>query len=100
MDFVHDQLIDGRPIRMLTVVDQRSRECVLIEPAFSFSGRKVAEVLEWPVIHGGALRSITVDHGPEFTSIALEEWAYRHEQRSKLGASTTIGIDPTARSVT
>lgn len=78
MDFVHDQLIDGRPIRMLTVVDQWSRESVLIEPAFSFSGRKVAEVLEWPVIHSGAPRSITVDHGPEFTSIALEEWAYRH----------------------
>lgn len=54
MDFVHDQLIDGRPIRMLTVVDQWSRESVLIEPAFSFSGRKVAEVLEWPVIHSGA----------------------------------------------
>jgi putative transposase len=78
MDFVHDQLIDGRPIRMLTVVDQWSRESVLIEPAFSFSGRKVAEVLEWPVIRSGAPRSITVDHGPEFTSIALEEWAYRH----------------------
>lgn len=33
MNFVHDQLIDGRPIRMLTVVDQWSRESALIEPA-------------------------------------------------------------------
>ena len=77
MDFVHDQLIDGRPIRMLTVVDQWSRESVLIEPGFSFSGAKVAEVLERIVINSGSPLSITIDHGTEFTSIALEEWAYR-----------------------
>ena len=77
MDFVHDQLIDGRPIRMLTVVDQWSRESVLIEPAFSFSGAKVAEALDRLVMDSGSPLSITVDHGTEFTSVALEEWAYR-----------------------
>jgi putative transposase len=77
MDFVHDQLINGRAIRMLTVVDQWSRESVLIEPAFGFSGGRVAEVLERLVMESGAPLSITIDHGTEFTSIALEEWAYR-----------------------
>jgi putative transposase len=77
MDFVHDQLIDGRPIRMLTVVDQLSRQCPLIEVGFSFSGQKVASVLERLVMDTGSPVSITIDHGTEFTSIALEEWAHR-----------------------
>jgi putative transposase len=78
MDFVHDQLIDGRPIRMLTVVDQLSRECVVIEVGSGFTGRRVAKALEPCVIAGGAprcrLRWITA----QFTSVALEEWAHHH----------------------
>lgn len=45
MDFVHDQLHDGRPFRILTVIDQRSRESVSVEPGFSLTGRSVAQVL-------------------------------------------------------
>jgi putative transposase len=48
----------------------------LIEVAFSFSGEKVAAALERLVMDTGSPVSITVDHGTEFTSIALEEWAY------------------------
>lgn len=77
MDFVHDQLLDGRSIRVLTVVDQWSRQSPLLEARFGFSGQAVAEALErWAAIHGTP-RSITVDHGTEFTSKALEEWAWR-----------------------
>ncbi len=43
MDFVHDQLFDGQPFRMLTVVDQWSRESPLIEADFSLTGQKVAD---------------------------------------------------------
>jgi putative transposase len=76
MDFVHDQLFDGRPFRVLTVVDQWSRQSPMIEPRFSFSGQAVAECLErWVAQHGTPV-SITVDHGTEFTSKALEEWAW------------------------
>ena len=42
MDFVHDQLFDGRPFRILTVVDQFSRQSPLIEAQFAFGGREVA----------------------------------------------------------
>jgi len=76
MDFVHEQLFDGRRIRLLTVVDQWSRESVLIEPRFSFSGAVVADVLDRWVEKHGTPASITVDHGTEFTSKALEEWAW------------------------
>jgi putative transposase len=76
MDFVHDQLFDGRPIRMLTVVDQYSRLSPLIEPRMRFGGRDVVAALERITRLTGAPASITVDHGTEFTSKALEEWAY------------------------
>lgn len=68
MDFVHDQLFDGRRIRILTVVDQWSRESPLLEPRFGFSGQAVADLLEQWVAEHGTPVSITVDHGTEFTS--------------------------------
>ena len=77
MDFVHDQLTDGRPIRMLTVIDQWSRECVLIEPGFRVSGQLVADALDCAALKRSLPRSIRVDHGTEFTSKALDEWAWK-----------------------
>jgi putative transposase len=77
MDFVHDQLFDGRRFRILTVVDQWSREAPLLEARFAFSGQAVAQALEnWVAAHGPPV-SITVDHGTEFTSKALEAWAWQ-----------------------
>jgi len=78
MDFVHDQLFDGRPVRILTVVDQYTRLSALVEPRFSFKGRDVAAALERATAPGRTPQSITVDHGPEFISRALEEWAWRY----------------------
>lgn len=45
-DFVRDQLFDGRPFRVLTVVDQFSRQTPLLEPRFSFGGRDVIAALD------------------------------------------------------
>lgn len=78
MDFVHDQLSDGRPIRMLTVVDQWSRESVLIEPGFRMSGDRVAEALDRVSSKRSLPRSIRVDYGTEFMSKALAEWAWKN----------------------
>ena len=76
MDFVHDQLFDGRRFRILAVIDQWSRESVILEPGFSYSGQAVAELLEnWVAVNKSPV-SITVDHGTEFTSKALEAWAW------------------------
>ena len=77
MDFVHDALTDGRQFRVLTVVDQWSRQSPILEVASSLSGATVGVALDrvLPSAHG--LRSITVDHGTEFMSRALEDWAYQ-----------------------
>ena len=77
MDFVHDQLFDGRPFRVLTVVDQWSRQSPILESAFSLTGRSVVAALERvAATTTGYPASITVDHGTEFMSKALEAWAY------------------------
>lgn len=77
MDFVHDALADGRPFRILTVVDQWSRSSPLLEVGSRMSGRTVGEALDRVLVEGRRPRSITVDHGTEFQSRALEDWAYR-----------------------
>ena len=77
MDFVHDSLIDGRAFRVLTVIDQWSRWSPILEVGSSMSGQRVAEALDRVIVAHGTPVSITVDHGTEFTSRALDEWAYR-----------------------
>ena len=77
MDFVHDALGDGGAFRVLTVVDQWSRWSPILEVAKSMSGAMVAEALDRAIAEHGKPRTITVDHGTEFTSRALDEWAYQ-----------------------
>jgi putative transposase len=77
MDFVHDSLTNGRPFRVLTVVDQWSRQSPVLEAGFSMSGAGVAAALDRAIGDGPVPRSITVDHGTEFMSRALEDWAWR-----------------------
>jgi putative transposase len=76
MDFVHDALADGRPFRVLTVVDQWSRQSPVLEVAARMSGLTVGAALDRVLDGTQAPRSITVDHGTEFQSRALEDWAY------------------------
>lgn len=77
MDFVHDALADGRPFRVLTVIDHWSRQSPILEVASSMSGRTVAAALDRAIGAGPVPRSITVDHGTEFMSRALEDWAWQ-----------------------
>jgi putative transposase len=76
MDFVHDALADGSQFRVLTVVDQWSRQSPILEAASRMSGHTVGVALDRVLAGGHAPRSITVDHGTEFMSRALEDWAY------------------------
>jgi len=76
MDFVAQRLPDGRWIRVLTVVDQFTRECLTLFADTSLSGEKVAAALDKVVADRGAPQSITVDNGTEFASKAMDVWAY------------------------
>lgn len=77
MDFLHDRLEDGRRFRVLTMVDDYSRECPALVADTSLTGARVAQVLERLAESRGLPALITVDNGPEFAGSALDAWAYR-----------------------
>jgi putative transposase len=77
MDFMTDSLATGRRFRALNVVDDYTRECVRIEVDTSLGGERVVRVLEELREQRGGPKVIVVDHGPEFTSQALDRWAYQ-----------------------
>jgi putative transposase len=76
MDFMGDTLADGRAFRVLNVVDDGSRECPASEVDLSLPGARVTRVLDRLVAERGKPRRIVIDNGPEFTSKALDQWAY------------------------
>lgn len=76
MDFVSDTLFDGRPIRVLTVVDCHTRESLAIEPRASFRAFHVAEALDRISRDRGRPKSIRCDNGPEFAGRVLDQWAF------------------------
>ena len=79
MDFVADQLFDGRRFRALTVVDNYSRTCLAIHAGQSIKGTDVTEIMEGlRQRYGQTPDRIQVDNGSEFISKALDRWAYDH----------------------
>jgi putative transposase len=76
MDFVSDTLFDGSSLRVLTLVDHFSRESPVLEVGKGFTGERVSRVLDRIVAKHGYPKLIRVDNGPEFTSKALDRWAY------------------------
>ncbi len=76
MDFIHDQLADGRPFRIFVLLDTCTRECLALVPQRRFRGDDVCRVLRDVVAHRGAPAVVQCDRGTEFTSIAVDHWAY------------------------
>ena len=79
MDFVAARLLDGRWFRVLTVVDQFTRECLLLLADSSLTGQKVVLALSVVIAERGAPLAITVENGSEFCSRAMEAWAYQYD---------------------
>ena len=68
LDFVHDAVDCGRAIRVLSVVDAYTRECLALEVDTSFASRRVTRVLDTIVSERGLPQAIRCDNGPELTS--------------------------------
>jgi putative transposase len=81
MDFVADQLADGRRFRSLTVVDIYTRECLAIESEQRLKGEDVVQVLNRIKITRGVPKIVHCDNGSEFCSQAMDLWAYQHGVR-------------------
>jgi len=79
MDFVSDALANKRKIKMLTVIDCYSRECLRIEVDTSLNGARVARVMEELREQRGLPQKIVTDNGPEFAGKMLDAWAYTRD---------------------
>lgn len=76
MDFVSDQLYNGKRFRTLTLIDLCSRECLALHVDKKITGEAVAAALDQVRQTRGLPGRIKVDNGPEFISKALDAWAY------------------------
>lgn len=79
MDFVSDQLYNGKRFRALTVLDVYTRECLAIYADKGIKGEQVAWVLDGIMTERSLPKRIKVDNGPEFISRALDAWAYSNK---------------------
>ena len=74
LDFVQDQLACGRCFRILNIVDDVTRECLMAIPDTSISGKRVARELTALIEGRSKLKMIVSDNGTEFTSNAISSW--------------------------
>ncbi|WP_416222820.1 IS3 family transposase [Yersinia sp. SCPM-O-B-9106 (C-191)] len=75
MDFMHDQLSDGRSVRLLNIIDDFNREALAIEVDFSLPANRVVRTLEQLIEWKGKPEVIRCDNGPEYTGKILMLWA-------------------------
>ena len=78
MDFASERLVDGRWFRILTIVDQFTRECLGAQADRLQTGEQVVVQLKRLSAPRGAPESITTDNGGEFAGKAVESWAYQN----------------------
>lgn len=78
LDFVHDQMANGRRFRILNIVDDVTRQCLAAIADTSISGQRVARELTDLICMRGKPGVIVSDHGTEFTSNAIFSWAKDH----------------------
>jgi putative transposase len=78
MDFVSDTLAHGRTFRVLTIIDEYTRECLAVEADTSLPGLRVIRVLQQLAETRGLPEEIHVDHGPEFICRSVRSWCEEH----------------------
>jgi len=86
-DFIHDWCLSGQKLKMLTVLDEFTRECLAIETDTSIRAPDVLQVLEGLFPEHGAPAFLRSDNGPEFIARTLREWLAQDRAQ-------TLYIDP------
>jgi len=74
IDFMHDRVSNGRPIRSMNIVDDFTRECLALDVAYSFGSADVIRTFENIAFERGFPTTIRFDNGSEFTSHAMLRW--------------------------
>ncbi len=76
-DFVHDRTHNGRPLKILTVIDEYTRECLSLRVERGMTSEQVLETLAGLFVYRGVPDHIRSDNGPEFTALAVRDWLGR-----------------------
>jgi putative transposase len=76
-DFVHGRTREGRALRMLTLMDEYTRECLAIDVGRKLNSENVLCRLAELFVRRGVPSYIRSDNGPEFTALAVRKWLYR-----------------------
>ena len=76
-DFVHDRTHDGRALKILTVIDEHTRECLALRVDRTLRSEHVLELLGDLFVQRGVPEYIRSDNGPEFTALAVRDWLAR-----------------------
>jgi putative transposase len=86
-DFLHDRCLKGTPLKVLTVMDEFTREGLALAVATSLPSARVLAILQGLVVLHGAPQFVRSDNGPEFIALAVRGWLAQHQM-------TTVYIDP------
>jgi putative transposase len=89
VDFIHNRTADGRPLRILVMLDEFTRESIVLEVRRTFRGQDIVMVLDELTAIREALKRIRSDNGPELVSKAVEAWCEE-------GGTRTLSFDPGA----
>jgi len=73
-DFMMDRTRDGRALKLLTIIDEYSRECLAIDVSRSITSQEVLDRLAQLFVERGVPRYLRSDNGPEFVAKAVREW--------------------------
>jgi len=73
-DFVFDQSLSGKSLKMLTLIDEYTRECLAVEVGVSIKGERVRQILQRVCADMGKPEQIRSDNGSEFISTAVGGW--------------------------
>ena len=74
VDFVQDRLLHGRPYKMLTVIDEYTRQCLTVKAQFQMGSQEVLETLGDLFIHHDKPDYVRSDNGSEFKAQGIQQW--------------------------
>ena len=78
-DFVEDQTENGTRFRILTLLDEYTRECLAMHAAWSIRALDAITVIEAAIARYGAPAHLRSDNGPEFIAYAIQDWLKERE---------------------